>query len=283
MSLSNEQKAKITANIKTLDYLEGTGVISTNRKKLVNEPMLFISVGGNARKVLLKHKKTVYSQVDHDEIKKKMMFLSIDTAHLELDECVARGELEPDEILKIPFEGAHASIKPGKMLPQMEEWVHKDLWAVTGGDNLVSKEFNGTGAGGRRQCGRVLFCQSAVQEKLYRKLSAISGRLAELQNISMVKVFFLCGISGGTGSGTIIDLAYLTRYFLNNILGTAAEKVIYSAYLFMPSACSDSSTLLPGEEENGKRNAYAALKEIDYYMTIAERKEHFRVLRERKY
>ena len=38
---------RVKANLNTLDYLEGTGVISTHKRKLANELFLLISWGGN--------------------------------------------------------------------------------------------------------------------------------------------------------------------------------------------------------------------------------------------
>lgn len=276
MGLTREQKRKIEANIQTLDYLKGTGIISEYRKQLANEFFVFISSGGVGRIALAELKKSIMNQVNHDDIEKQTMFLAVETAHQEIDEAIEKGEFETIETLKVPCTGAHNSIKPDRILPQMEEWVHPDLWSVTGGNNRVSREFNGTGAGARRQCGRVLFSQSAVQTELYNKLSRIPSLLAKKQGIRKINVFFLCGIAGGTGSGTIIDLAYLSRHFINDIVGTMADTVVYSAYLFMPSACSDKIEE-PMKRESGNRNAYAALKEIDYYMTIAERNEYFKM------
>lgn len=275
MTITDEQKQKIRANISRLDYLEGTGVISTNRKHLANEFFVFISAGGVGHKALAKLKKTMRNQVDNLDVDRQTMFLAIDTAHTEMDESVRRGEFEKYEVLKVPYEGAHDSINPEKILPQLKSWVHESLWKKTGGTNEVSQEFNGTGAGAIRQCGRVLFSQSAVQDELYAKLSRIPKLLANMGSAPAIKVFFLCGIAGGTGSGVILDLAFLTRHFLKQILLSAYDRTTFSAYLFLPSACEDASSLKPDDVAKGNRNAYAALKEIDYYMTMTKRSERF--------
>ena len=79
------------------------------------------------------------------------------------------------------------------------------------------------------------------------------------------------GIAGGTGSGTVVDLVYLTRYFLQRLLPNAYSRVNFYGYLLLPSACGEMVT----DTTTGNQNAYAALKEIDYYMTINARGEHF--------
>lgn len=273
--LTNEQKRKVESNIKRLDYLEGTGVISNNRKHLANELFVFISAGGTGHQALARLKQTMVNQVDYHDVENQTMFLAVDTALKELNECVSEGKFTANEILKIPYAGAHDSISPQRILPQLAAWVHKDLWAVTGGGAAVSKEFSGTGAGAIRQCGRVLLAQSAAQAELNKKLSNITQISARMGNTERIHVFFLAGIAGGTGSGTILDLAFLTRHFLKGILGPAYKKVTFSAYLFLPSACGDKMEPKVEDIANGNRNAYAALKEIDHYMTMTNRHEHF--------
>lgn len=275
-TLTEEQKSKIKINIAQLDYLEGTGIISNNRKRLAKEMFIFISAGGTGRKALARLKQTMVNAVEPDDMK-RVMFLAVDTALKELEECVTSGIFEKKEILKVPYKGAHDSIAPDKILPQLAAWVHKELWAETGGESATSKEFNGTGAGGKRQCGRVLFCQSAAQNKLSSRLKLIPDAASELDEVDRIQIFFLSGIAGGTGSGMILDLAFLSRHFLKNILGATYHKVTFSAYLFLPSASGDGAAASPEEEWNGNCNAYAALKEIDHYMTLTERQEHFQM------
>lgn len=274
--ISNEQKNKIEANIKHLDYLDGTGILNTTRKRLVNEFFVFVGAGGTGKKALVKLKKTLKNQVEYADIQKQVMYLSIDTDWDDTDTYVRDGDLLPGEVLKIPYEDAHANINPDKIIPQTAAWVHEDLWAKTGGagaDVTPPDEMNGTGAGGIRQCGRVLFTQSTAQNELYKYLLKVKDKLAKMGGSPKIKVIFLAGIAGGTGSGTVVDLAYLCRHYLKNILATAYKRVNFSAYLFLPSGCGEVTD--PTDALIGNQNAYAALKEIDYYMTISNRDEKF--------
>ncbi len=277
MSVTSEQKNKIENNIRQLDYLEGTGVLNSTKKQLVDEFFVFISAGGAGKSALAELLNTMKRQVDASEIENKAMFLAVDTDWKDTEKYVNRGVFRDSQVLKIPYQGAHKSINPDKILPQVEEWVHEDLWSITGGaaaDIIAPEEMNGTGAGQIRQCGRVLFTQSAAQNALYNHLSELSSKLAGRGN-PKIKVFFLTGLAGGTGSGTIVDLAYLCRHYLKKILGTGYERVSFSSYLFLPSGC--------GLEKNekkasiGNQNAYAAFKEIDHYMSISDRGETFKV------
>lgn len=267
MALTREQQNQVEVNLRTLDYLDGTGILSNNKKALANEFFVFIGSGGTGCKALTHLKKEMYKQVQGDEVRKKTMFLAIDTAHKELNEYVRYGQLDSSEIIKLPYLGAKDSIKPTTMLSQFKRWVNPMLWATVGGDAAHAGAFDGTGAGEIRQCGRVMMAQENAQQQLVDHLRVLPQKLART-NVSKFKVFFLTGIAGGTGSGTIVDLAYLTRYFIKQ-LDIPENAITYNAYLFLPSACGRSGNM------NGHRNAYAALKEIDYYMTINLREEQF--------
>ena len=275
MSLTDIQRRQISNNIKRLDYLNGTGVLTDKKKEMVKELFLIISAGGVGGKALREIKRTVMQQIDEKEVENQIMFICADTAHNELDQMEGT-ELKEEEILKIPYEGAKQVIQPSKMSPTTKEWVHPGLY-----DIVTSKSgfMDGTGASALRQCGRVMFAQAESQNRLYHRLMGIQQKAAKMTeegipNIKL-KVIFLAGIAGGTGSGTIIDLGFLTRHYLKQILPGWDARISYSAYLFMPSACGTPKT--PEDGTKGNQNAYAALKEIDYFMDLKSLKESFRM------
>ena len=271
--MDNQQKKRIENNIKNLDYLAGTGVIGGRKKTLADELFVFISAGGSGRAALINLKKTMKNQVEDSDFKEKTMFLAVDSDWNEQDNAVNNGDLDSTEIVKLPYVGAHKLINPDNTAPQTKKWVHPELWSHTGGagaDITPPACLNGTGAGAMRQCGRLLFCQSQAQTMYQQSLAKVITKLRG-KGSRKVKVFFLVGIAGGTGSGTVVDLAYLTKYFLRKLLGTAYPMVNFYGYLLLPSACGNQVN----DTTTGNQNAYAALKEIDYYMTITARKEHF--------
>ena len=276
MPLNDAQRRQIQSNIGRLDYLNGTGVLTDSKKEMVKELFLIISAGGVGGKALKEIKNTVIQQIDPNAVESQIMFLCADTDYKGLDELVQNGDFKNSEVLKIPFEGALNVINPERMNPTTREWVHSELYART---NARPGYFDGTGASALRQCGRVMFAQAETQHRLYQMLTGIKQKVAMMngQGIAEVKlkVIFLAGISGGTGSGTIIDLGFLTRYYLNQILDGMQNRITYSAYIFMPSACGTPTNQL--DMLNGNKNAYAALKEIDYFMDLKSFDEAFRM------
>lgn len=276
MALTDTQRSQISDNISRLDDLNGTGVLSSSKKSMVKELFLFISAGGVGAKALREIKNTVMQQVDINEVDRQIMFICADTCYSDLDSFVEQGAFKEDEILKIPYENALNVINPQRISPTTEEWVHPELYART---NAKAGYFDGTGASALRQCGRVMFAQSETQNRLYQKLTGIKNKAAAMsaEGIAGIKlqVIFLAGIAGGTGSGTIIDLGFLTRFYLNQILNGMQNRITYSAYIFLPSACGTPGTTT--DQANGNKNAYAALKEIDYFMNLKSLNESFRM------
>ena len=259
-------------NIQQLDYLKGTGILTTHRKKLAPEFYVFISVGGIGLKALAQIKRTIDANAEGD-YKNQVVFLAVDTSWRDLDEYIEAGIFNENEVLRLPYRGALNSIKPENLIQSpMRTWVHDRLYEKTND----GKSFDGSGASATRQCGRVLISQPAAQRLIYSKLENIyEGLVRYGQAPSKVQVFFFAGIAGGTGSGCTLDLAFLTRHFLGDILGDGYnDRLKLSAYIFLPSACSNRPPK-PEDVKNGNRNAYAALKEIDHYMTLTNRQEHF--------
>lgn len=276
MALTEQQKRMVDANLKTLDYLEGTGILNNMKKRLSRERFLFISTGGTGHKLMKVLKENLIHHVSEEDIRNRVSFLVIDTDHAELELLRKEGDhgiFENTELLKLPYQEARRTIAPATRTPQVQSWVHPDLYSVTGGDGR-SVEFSGAGAGAYRQVGRVHLSQrTALEELRTRIIGKIRTLAAHENNLDRINVFFFCGIAGGTGSGTIIDLAFLTRYFIKSFNGAIYSRTRFRAYLMLPSACGYETDF--GKKTRGNRNAYAALKEIDYFMNVSVREEHY--------
>ncbi len=125
---------------------------------------------------------------------------------------------------------------------------------------------NGTdGAGGIRQCGRLLLFHNVD-----RIIQAIQGAVQQMianQNVSHMNIYLLAGIGGGTGSGTFLDLAYIAQNVVSHLVGTGKTKSY--GYLFMPDV--NLSRPIPKENQACiQKNGYAALKELDYLMNMSK-------------
>lgn len=277
-NLTPAQREKVRKNLRTLDYLQGTGVISAHKRGLVDEVFLFISTGGTGHRTLSTLRVQLEREVDSDELDAKVRFLAIDTASREIDQLRQDFGFARDETLLIPYEGAYDSINPKTISPQMKKWVDRKLFPKTGGragTTPAHSGFDSTGAGAWRQPGRIRLCQPNTIKDMRDKLDNLIRELLSRHDQAIkLNIFFLAGIAGGTGSGTIIDLPFLTRQIIKDDFNSALySNTRVSAYLLLPTACGDPKDA--DDRASGNRNAYAALKEIDYHMGLQERKEHF--------
>ncbi len=80
------------------------------------------------------------------------------------------------------------------------------------------------------------------------------------------RAFLFVGL-GGTGSGTFLDMAYIIRQI-------AEERHYQKPQLLGYLALAD---LYPyGNQHVLKTNCFAALKELDYWMSVGEHQDSFR-------
>ena len=268
----HERRAKIYANMEQLDYSSGNGLLSKAEKELLpNEMYLFIGVGGTGQKALRSIKETINKTIDpnyHAQVR----YLVVDCAENELLKLVEDGVFEQSEIMLIPYQGAHDTISPQHIASDKKEWVDPDLYSATGGDAPGDKEgFRGDGAGAWRQPGRIRLTSPGGLD-IIRKISDTIGCFTTRPDTKL-KVFFLCSVAGGTGSGTIVDLVYMTRHVLETNFAGLYNNTHIFGYIFSPSARAGRIN----ERRHPGANHYAAMKEIAYLMRLGDRGEKIKM------
>ena len=89
-------------------------------------------------------------------------------------------------------------------------------------------------------------------------------------------VFLLTGLSGGTAR-RFLDIAYIVRGIIERDHGSAGiDRVNTLGYLFTPDINLANKSLSEHTREYIKKNGYAALKELDYWMNVDARGERFK-------
>ena len=138
------------------------------------------------------------------------------------------------------------------------------------------------GAGSTRQLGRFFLIDSS--QTVYARLRSIltellahvsgesSGESGE-ETKKMLSVHILSGLAGGMG-GALADICYMVRHILEE--AEPGFDRLYT-YLFLPDILTSggelaNTYLVPTLE----RNSYAALKEMDYLMSMRENRAEFR-------
>ena len=268
-----ERRAKINANMKQLDYSSGNGLLKAEKKTLSpSESYLFIGVGGTGQKALRSIKETINKTIKPNCHEQQVRYLVVDCAENELNMLVRDKVFEQSEIMLIPYQGAHDTISPQHIAPDKKEWVDPNLYSATGGDAPGDKEgFKGDGAGAWRQPGRVRLTSPGGINVINKIRSVIDK--TEHPAGTKLKVFFLCSVAGGTGSGTIIDLVYMTRHVLETNFAGLYNNTRIFGYIFSPSACEGEIN----REHHPGANHYAAMKEIAYLMRLGDRGEKIKM------
>ena len=267
-----ERRAKINANMKQLDYSSGNGLLKAEKKTLSpSESYLFIGIGGTGQKALRSIKETINKTIDpnyHAQVR----YLVVDCAENELLKFVEDGVFEQSEIMLIPYQGAHDTISPQHIAPDKKEWVDPDLYSATGGGIPgMHPGFESDGAGAWRQPGRVRLTSPGGIRVINKIQQVING--TQHPAGTKLKVFFLCSVAGGTGSGTIVDLVYMTRHVLETNFAGLYNNTRIFGYIFSPSAREGKIN----EKRHPGANHYAAMKEIAYLMRLGDRGEKIKM------
>lgn len=267
-----ERRAKINANMKQLDYSSGNGLLKAEKKTLSpSESYLFIGIGGTGQKALRSIKETINKTIKpgcHAQVR----YLVVDCAENELNMLVRDKVFEQSEIMLIPYQGAHDTISPQHITSDKKEWVDPDLYSATGG-GIPERHpgFESDGAGAWRQAGRVRLTYRGGITAINRIKQVIDR--TEHPAGTKLKVFFLCSVAGGTGSGTIVDLVYMTRHVLENYYPDLYGRTSIYGHIFGPSVCE--GWINTGHHPYA--NHYAAMKEIAYLMRLGDRGEKIKM------
>ena len=242
----------------------GGGIITDLKKSAQQgEPTIIIGLGGTGVDALKVVKKKVYEQLMPDNPKdaipeyKHIGFLAIDTDKISTDSD-GKGfhYLKEEECLNISVSNLNA-----KMDDDIKKKQPEFAWLQPG---LDIKALDG--AGTIRQVGRYSVFKNI--DRITNKLKSLKKDVTMNTGKSNVNIHILAGISGGTGSGTFIDMCYIVR----DLMGVGATLF---GYFFMPDVNLNKPGIPDAITVRIKDNGYAALKELDYTMNLGNEGKAF--------
>lgn len=247
-----------------LSVAAGGGIMNDLKKSArQDEATLCIGLGGTGKDALKKLKYEVYKRLQPDNpdsavpVYRNIKYLLIDSDDAGLSDAGDLASIDPrTEYLDISNPDIALTFRSRDIIQNRREldWLN---------DKITIKEA-GHGAGGIRQVGRYLLIDKAA--KLETKLTALIQE-AVLGVSGDLNIHIFSGISGGTGSGTFLDVCYIVRYVLDK-MGRNSTQI--SGYFFLP----DVNLAIPAVAQDSliskyvKCNGYAALKELDYLMDL---------------
>lgn len=250
----------------------GGGIMNDMKKSdRQSDATICIGLGGTGKDALKKLKKEVYRRLKPDDLDspiptyKNIKFLLIDSDDAELDTTHDISNIDRStEYFDISNSDIVTTFRSDNIIAARKElsWLN---------NKNIGIQTAGHGAGGIRQVGRFLLIDKAGLLK--PKLTALIKE-ALLGVTGDLNVHIFSGISGGTGSGTFIDVCYIVRHVLET-LGKDSAQV--SGYFFLPDVNLSIPAVMadPLISKYVKCNGYAALKELDYLMGLEEAKDRF--------
>ena len=227
--------------------------------KKVDAPLLIIGLGGTGSEAAARVKRAFAERLEIPKEKdcpRRTRFLVIDTDNSE------KRKRNWKDIEFFSIANNYAAIKDHKQ-PWEEMWFDEDF---SDPDGMLA---SGDGAGIYRQISRLFLFRGVDQlcTKIETAVNDVRAVEAGEEAGRKLEIRILAGISGGTGSGTILDVPYLVRYVLESRLHMSRESYALEGILVMPDVTIEHHGVGDGiKQELYQTNGYAALKEIDYWM-----------------
>lgn len=232
----------------------------------IQSPTLIIGLGGTGVAVLRKFKQRYIELYGTNQ--RLVKLLAIDTAQ----------QTKMNEELLSPTEFVHLGNPPIDVSAVVESAQTTPALDWLRGTRIPAFQI-GIGAGMKRFYGHIAYffrgqtirarIESAVQELMLQKanIQTHGGKAG-------FRVFMVSSLCGGTGTGMYLDVAYMTHDIVTQA-GLGAPQSF--GFLFLPSAFQE----LKGNNfwKSINANGYAALQELQYYMTIRMRPDGQPVLR----
>ena len=254
--------SEVKTKLSELSLQGGGSFVKRMKKSQINpnSKVLFVGVGGMGCNTINELKRVFTTEYDQSAAVK---FLAIDTDESDIDKYyISKGGY----ILSSEYQSIYDNNAQQLLInrpPIIESWLSPAV---------PSEPINGTGAKARRAVGRVMLCGTQKYETIRRKISDLIDNLNHTGGAGTVNVVLVAGISGGTGSGSFIDIGYMIRMlledkFTNNNITSEYFGVFYTPDVqkSIPEIGGDPATW-----SNVRRNGYAALKELDYFMNIGD-------------
>ena len=266
--------------VKKLSRSRGGSIIDLVPKSdPVDTPTLVVSIGGLGGDTLNQIKKKFIERVKPQPTgQEKVLFVELDTddnwmknLRESVDSDSNIGFLTANEQVNIVSDTSPAvqqivEIAQNNPTVPQHDWVDMNLPK----DMLVSQ----AGAKGTRQMGRLSISAGNnyqfLRTKIQDKFKILQKTAPVRDGTSIVNVILIAGISGGTGSGSIIDTTYLLYLAAQDV---GAIHIDIDAILYTPDVQENVNGV---NKDNLKRNFTACMKEIDTFFKAKETGEDYR-------
>jgi hypothetical protein len=217
-------------------------------------PTLLVGLGGTGQKVLVQLKARFIR--NYGQVPPAVEFLCFDT-----DQAAEQTQIE-GQIVRLTGETELVNIggvQTANIVTNLEKYPAIASW-ITEDKERIPKGAITMGAKQVRPLGRLSLYWYV--EKIYNKIFTSVQRLTDIKQgfeRRGINVFVVSSVCGGTGSGILLDVAYLARNAIEKA-GINPDFCYLNGFLALPS-------VFPTVDKTGiESNAYACLRELDYFM-----------------
>lgn len=275
MALNHDQQL---AYDRKIQQMQEDGFFLPSARSLSGDTRhLIISYGGTGADALFGVKKAFETVLPKKELEDRVRFLAIDTDKATqkktkeitkkdgTKQTVEVDSLSDTQFFQLTGSSARYIVEHPDLDQNVAKWINPQVVAMI---QTNARYLDGTGASGVRQLGRLTLYPTATVSSLRARINALARELTD-GNTFDLRVFILTGIAGGTGSGTVVDLTYLIRDAIPNHLD---DRTRYCGFVLLPPTGKSKSQV---EIDHGNSNGYAALKEINHFMTLKQRGDSY--------
>ena len=261
----SEQKLREILETAEVDVRNGTLFgVAEQKKPQESRLTLIISTGGSGKSSIQEALRIAEQKLTPD-YKTYVKFIMIDSSTNELEPYEKMGDFVKP--LNLSLRGAVNRFKPENRTPFFKNIMPASYYAGKIDDH---------GAGKDRMTGRIKLYDKTTEDGNDIRLAKMIKDLFEKEwsayKEKPVDIIILTGISGGNGSGTFLDLGVIARNACPN-----RDDVKVYAYIMLPDTVEDLAKTSE-EKQTSYRNGFAALKELESYMSLVfepEREEIF--------
>ena len=254
----------------------GGGIINRSQqsKQYRGAAALAIGIGGTGVAALAELKQKVYQQLEPDDPNsavptyQHIQFLAIDSDTTDIDQMRGKAKLDRDQdFFSINNPNLTAALRAKDLIKGNASLNWMDIDHIGG---LLSTQ----GAGAIRQVGRYLLISKAGA--LEKTIESKCRQALEGMNGPNLDVYIFADISGGTGGGCFLDTCYIAQKALEN-MGMAQFANVMGLF-FLPDVVTSKPQVAsdPAKVKYNSSNGYAAMKELDYLMSLKDADDWFR-------
>ena len=252
---------------------EDSGIPLLKQQTTPRAAHLLISVGGSGADMIRETKGLIdqncCSDYDKHLAPERVAYIAFDTNASEKvktsGRATGRVKLTDDELTILSDTGLAILLDPAMRDRNRAvfQWIYRWL------DTRIPMIVGQNGAGGIRQAGRaILFLE---MDKVINRLRTTIIDLIRHNDVQSLNIYLLSGVSGGTGGGMFLDMAYIVREIANEVIGAGVFRRMnmrFFSYLIMPDVnlCNADTLIRPMIFQN----AGAALQELDHAMRLPE-------------